>query len=150
MTYQLNKTTSVDEEEIRSYVLRNDKEALSQAQLDCITYDYMNKVMRRVLRYEKWPKDIKVMMESKGIIQNKETGLPEQHDHAEKAWAMRALEADTEIAAYKNELDATHKLLSAAHQLIGETEGVTWDEVIEIANPTKLVEVKDDRKETNS
>jgi len=82
------------EEAIRDYSLRNKCNALSYDKLRVIAMDYLNKVLRKTPKFDKWPKDIKNICSSKGITQDPETGLPTSCEGMETAWNARALVAE--------------------------------------------------------
>ena len=101
----------ISEEDIRNYVQRNRPDAIPYKALQCIAYDYLNKVMRKAQKFDKWPKDIKEMMYSKGVRQDKETGLPMFDDAGVTAWSARARLAE-------------ERLVQANHAMKYMTEGI--------------------------
>lgn len=88
---------NITEDDIRSYVLQNNKDALSHEQLRAIAYDYLQKVIRRSDNPPKWPKDVKDLCYSKGIRQDKETGLPVLDENGTMAWSERAKAAEEQL-----------------------------------------------------
>lgn len=84
----------VNQENIRDYVLRNNKQALSQEQINGALYDYLEKVIRNPDYIPRWPKELKDEMSSRGIIQDKTTGYPKADDCMVKAWSLRASVAE--------------------------------------------------------
>ena len=87
----------VSEGQIRGYVLCNDEQALSFEVLQIIAMDYLNKCLRKVQKFDKWPKDLKDLCASKGIIQDKQTGLPVFDGDIESAWSQRAKHAEMKL-----------------------------------------------------
>ena len=105
----------VNQENIRDYVLRNNKEALTQEQIDGVLYDYMEKVIRNPGFIPKWPKEVKDEMSSKGYIQDKTTGYPKYISGVSDSWASRCKVAEDEARSLRNQLDIlSEKLLDEA------------------------------------
>ena len=88
----------ITEEQIRDYVLRNKQDAIPYEALQAIAYDYLNKVIRKTQKFDKWPKEIKDLCYSQGIRQDKETGLPISDPNGVTAWSCRAKEAEDRIS----------------------------------------------------
>ena len=110
----------VNQDNIRSYVLRNDKKALSQEQIDGVLYDYLEKVIRNPGYIPKWPKDLKDEMSSRGILQNKQTGYPVADDCMVNAWALRAKTAEESLLSARQSID----------RLVGQLKELGMEHVI--------------------
>ncbi len=101
----------VNQENIRSYVLRNDKQALTQEQIDGTLYDYLEKVIRNPDYIPRWPKELKDEMSSRGILQNKKTGYPEANECMVQAWSLRAGVAEESLLQARSCIERYEKLL---------------------------------------
>lgn len=101
----------VNQENIRDYVLRGNKEALSQEQIDGVLYDYLEKVIRNPHYIPKWPKELRDEMSSRGILQNKTTGYPEADSCMTKAWSLRATEAEESLMQERSCIERYEELL---------------------------------------
>lgn len=77
---------TVTQEKIRRFVNARDRDALTEHELDAIAYDYLNKVLRGTGVISAWPRDVKLLMASMGVAQNKTTGFPELYDGCVNAW----------------------------------------------------------------
>ena len=94
----------VTEGQIRGYSIVKREDSLTFDQLQIIAMDYLNKVLRKLPKFDKWPKDIKDLCASKGIIQDKQTGLPIYDDHIGLAWSIRARRAEAKLRSVQEAL----------------------------------------------
>ncbi len=99
------KDLGVTEGAIRDYVLRKDKDALTEKQLEGICYDYLQKVIRDPNHYPKWPKDLENEMASRGILMDKYTGLPKADGCMQPAWSSRTGLAESEAMQLREQIE---------------------------------------------
>ena len=94
----------VTESQIRDYSIVKIEDSLSFGQLQIIAMDYLNKVLRKLPKFDKWPRYEKDLCASRGIIQDKQSGLPIYDGDIATAWSMRARHSEDKLRAVQDEL----------------------------------------------
>jgi len=125
---------SITRNTLMHYSLLGDDSALTQAEVRKVVHLYLEEHFCDNQQFVPWPKDIKEMCSSLGIVQSRETGFPSDETgvHVAKELQRTFIKEENEMLRRENHRlsDALDKMKYQEHG----TEGFIWESPATIKN----------------